>query len=49
MIFDISKQEMKKAQAIEASYQKLIAEVEAKIEELKPDEDFPDDPKDFDK
>lgn len=49
MIFEISKQEERRAKALYESYAKLIADIEAKIDELAPETPLPDDPKDFDK
>lgn len=49
MIFEISKQEERRAKALYESYAKLIADLDTKISELRPDEPLPEDPKDFDK
>ena len=49
MIFEISKREEERAQALYESYAKLIADAEAKIAELAPETEPPEDPKDFDK
>lgn len=47
MIFDVSKAELKKAQVIEESYKKLIAQADERERQLRPDEPTPKDPNKF--
>ena len=42
MIFEISKQEERRAKALYESYAKLIADLDTKISELRPDDPEPD-------